>query len=385
MFQPQEIKIASFTAVSDEVRLALLNGQLAYAAAHSPAYRTLLPPGPLQSLSELSRLPLMDADTLRREERRLVCVSADRVARIVSLFTSGSTGTAKRLYFTENDLARTVDFFAEGMAWMCGAGDTVAVLMPCTAPDGIGDLLCRGLERIGVRPLPIGIPEDYAAVSDLLQREQPQVLVGFPWHVRLLALRCPGLRPRAVLLSGDYIPPALSALISRQWETRVLTHFGMTETGYGCAVQHPCAEEMFLRRDEFVAEIIDPVGLQPLPAGAVGELVLSSLRREAMPLLRYRTGDLARLTPEGNIGEILGRCRLPREFYRLQNELSALPWLWDYQYTEDGLAAAVHPAAPADAAGELSDIAGMQVCTRMIPTEAAACFHRGKRIPAGEL
>lgn len=382
MFDPAEISTAPFVAVPDEARLELLNRQLAYAAAHSPYYRQTLQglDLPLTGLDQLSRLPFLDAPALRREESALACVPGSRVERIVSLRTSGTTGGAKRLYFTQGDLDRTVAFFAQGMAWMCRAGDRVAILMPCQTPDGIGDLLRRGLARIGVTPLPIGIPADMFALTAELRREPPQVLVGFPWQLRLLALLCPSLRPRAVLLSGDFVPAALPPVLESLWQCRVLLHFGMTETGYGCAVEHPAGNGMYLRRDELLAEVIDPDGGAPLPAGAVGELVLTTLRREAMPLLRYRTGDLASLTPDGNLARVYGRRAAPPSVYRLQEALCPLPWLWDFCVEGDGtLRAAVAPDAPADAGEQLAAMAGAPAAVSVLPPAQAQLFAPGKR------
>ena len=382
MFDPAEIRTAPFTAATERARLALLNAQLAYAAARSPYYREHLAEAPakLESFSDLTALPFTDAETLLQEERRMVCVPAGEIARIVSLTTSGSTGAAKRLYFTRSDLRRTVHFFAEGMAWMCAPGDVCAVLMPCTAPDGIGDLLCRALTAIGVRPLPIGIPVDTVAAEDALRAAAPQVLVGFPWHVRLLALRCPSLRPRAVLLSGDYVPSALCACIERQWHCTVLSHFGMTETGYGCAVQHPAGQTLYLRRDELLAEVIDPKTGIPQPAGTAGELVLTTLRREAMPLLRYRTGDLAVLTPEGDLARVDGRRSVFPEEYRLQEALSPLLWLWDFRSDPVSLTADLAPDAPSDAAARLAALApGRKILTQTVSADDAAPAFSGKR------
>ena len=381
MFDPQEITASSFTAVEDETRLALLRSQLDYARQSSSFYRAHLADAPLpDSLEALSALPLMDAETLRAAGRQAVCVDAGAVARIVSLHTSGSTGDAKRLYFTEGDLGRTAEFFAEGMAWMCAPGDRVAVLMPCGSPDGIGDLLCRALRSIGVEPLAIGIPQDYAAVGQQLLEARPAVLVGFPWHVRLLALRCPTLRPRAVLLSGDYTPAGLPPLVQSLWGCRVLNHFGMTETGYGCAVEHPCGSVMYLRRDELIAEVIDPESGAVLPAGTEGELVLTTLRREAMPLIRYRTGDLAVLDERGDLLAVHGRRSAAPGFYETQDALSALPWLFDYRIADGILTAELSLDAPDDAAARLLAASGAAACVpeRSAPAQARA-FDLGKR------
>ena len=382
MFDLSEIRTSSFASVPEYRRLQALNAQLGYAAAHSPYYRETLGASPaLPDLAALARLPFLTAETLRAQGRRLVCVPGGEIARVVSLRTSGTAGEAKRLYFTRGDLVRTLDFFAEGMGWFTAPGDRVAVLMPCAAPDGIGDLLCRALRRLGAEPLAIGARGDLYAVGQALAHTPPQVLVGFPWQLRLLSLLCPTLRPRAALLSADYIPATLPALLRAQWGCTPLSHFGMTETGYGCAVEHPCAPGMVLRADELVAEIVDTQSGAPLPPGETGELVLTTLRREAMPLLRYRTGDLARMDAAGRIARVFGRVGVPRAFYALQDALCSLPWLWDYETCEEALLASVAPDAPPDAREILCGLAGgAAVELRRTPPEAAALLRQGKRI-----
>jgi len=379
MFDPGEIKTSSFVGISDEARLTLLNAQLAH-ALRSPYYREALSGLlPLPSLDALSALPLTDAHALRREGNRLCCVSAGEVARIVSLPSSGSTGSPKRLYFTEGDLLRTRRFFAEGMGWMCAPGDTAAVLMPAKAPDGIGDLLCRGLSDLGATPLPLGDLGDFVRLKAALTKAKPHVLVGFPWQIRLLALTLPELRPRAVLLSGDYAAEGLRTLIAERWQTRVMTHFGMTETGYGCAVQHPTGEALYLRRDELIAEIIDTETLRPLLPGAVGELVLTTLKREAMPLIRYRTGDLAAIDKNGDLAALYGRRATPEGFYALQNAFSPLPWLLDYRTETESIFALLSPEAPENAGKILAERSGLRAETEVTPVEKAAPLFFGKR------
>ena len=382
MFDPAEIRTSSFAAVPEAKRLEELNAQLSYAAARSPYYREALGRGDLRlsSLSDLSRLPFLTPETLRAEGRRLVCVPASEVARIVSLRSSGTAGSPKRLYFTRGDLERTEAFFAEGMGWMAAPGDRVAVLMPCGAPDGIGDLLCRALGVLGARPLAFGLREDMAELAQALLGAEPQVLVGLPWQVRLLCLLAPALRPRAVLLSADYIPETLPPLLESRWHCRALAHFGMTETGYGCAVEHPCAPGMVLRADELIAEIVEPDSGAPLPPGTPGELVLTTLRREAMPLIRYRTGDRAVMDAEGRIGRVFGRLIIPRAFYVRQDRLCALPWLYDYAETDGRILASLSPEAPPDSRGILSAAAdGAAVELRPALPSGAALLQPGKR------
>ena len=381
MFDAEEIRTSAFAAVPEAARLRALNRQLAWAAERSPYYREALgAAAPLPSLSALSRLPFLTAETLRSQGRRLVCVPGSEIARVVSLHTSGTSGEVKRIYFTRGDLERTVAFFAEGMRWMTAPGDAVAVLMPCDAPDGIGDLLCRALRRIGAEPLSVGLRSDLAAAGRELMRSRPQVLVGFPWQIRLLALCFPEMRPRAALLSADYVPSTLPELLRARWGCAALTHFGMTETGYGCAVEHPCAPGMVLRADELIAEIADPETGAPLPPGRPGELVLTTLRREAMPLVRYRTGDLAETDAGGRIRRVFGRLGVPARFYALQDALCALPWLYDYEVRGGRLFALAAEDAPPDAGKLLSAAAdGAETELKRVPASAAALLRQGKR------
>ena len=381
LFDASDIPNTAFSSVPEAERLRFLNAQIAYAAARSPYYREALGScAPLSALSELSRLPFLTAEQLRAQGRRLVCVPASDVARIVSLRSSGTTGAPKRLYFTRGDLERTVAFFAAGMAWMTAPGDCVAVLMPCGAPDGIGDLLCRALRGFGAEPLALGAQADLAAVGQELSARSPQVLVGFPWQVRLLSLLCPALRPRAVLLSADYVPQTMPALLRERWGCAVVSHYGMTETGYGCAVEHPCAPDMVLRADELIAEIVDPACGTPLPSGQEGELVLTTLRREAMPLLRYRTGDRAVMDAEGRIARVGGRLGIPAEFYERQDRLCPLPWLWDYAEEGGCIRALVSEDAPADAEAQLAGAAdGLRASLRRTSPAEAALLRQGKR------
>ena len=232
-----KINNASFVNVSEESILRTLNKQLEYASSRSSFYAHLADRLPLSSLDELSSLPLMSAEDILRRGKEMLCVSASQIQRIVSLQTSGTSREPKRLYFSREDLQHTVDFFAEGMGWMCEKGDCVGILLPCSVPDGVGDLLARGLEALGARPLRLGLVESPALLAETLMKEKPAVLVGMPWQIRLLALALPDLCPKAVLLSADYVPESIYSLLEDIWGCRVLNHFGMTESCFGCAVE----------------------------------------------------------------------------------------------------------------------------------------------------
>jgi phenylacetate-coenzyme A ligase PaaK-like adenylate-forming protein len=147
-------------------------------------------------------------------------------------------------------------------------------------------------------PLPYGPVADVADALERLEREQASVVVGIPVQLLALARRsvAQGRRPhvRSVLLSTDHVPRAVVAAIEQAWDCRVYNHYGATEMGLGGGVDCAAHAGLHLREADLLFEIVDPATGAPLAAGEEGEIVFTTLTREAMPLLRYRTGDLGR-------------------------------------------------------------------------------------------
>lgn len=297
---------------------------------------------------------------------RYVKAGAGEIARIVTLETSGSTGKRKRLYFTEGDLRRTADFFRDGMGDICSPGDRVAILLGSDAPGGLGRLLEEGLRELGARPNLLCLPTDYGDTAQALRALRPDCLVGLPVQIRKLALLVPELRPKSVLLSGDYVSEAGRETVSRLWRTKVFSHYGLTESGLGFAVQCPALEGRHIRGDELEVEILEPGTDRVLPVGEWGEIVFTTLRREAMPLRRYRTGDYGRLLPGvcpcgyagPRLDRVLGRLTeraKPISIYTLDEALLGRDELYDYAASlEGGRLTITADLAPG---GELSEVA----------------------------
>lgn len=276
-----------------------------------------------------------------------VKVSQGEVKRIVSLRSSGSTGPAKRLYFTAGDLERTIEFFRSGMAHIARPGDRVAACIGSLSPDGLGRLLEEGLRRLGTEPLLLGAVRDYGETVSALRAFRPHTIVGLPVQVRRLCLLAPELRPRTVLLSGDYPAESLRETLERIWGCTVFDHYGMTESGLGFAVQCPALEGRHIRGDELEVEILEPGTDRVLPVGEWGEIVFTTLRQEAMPLRRYRTGDYGRLLPGTcpcgyagpRLDKVLGRLTeraKPISIYTLDEALLGWDKLYDYAASLEG-------------------------------------------------
>ena len=158
------------------------------------------------------------------------------------------------------------------------------------------------------RTLPLTTPEELKAEPETFlcvpAKEIARIitlktcLIGVPSQMYALAAHAPGLRPKTVLLSADYVPVSVQRFLEKTWNCRVFTHWGMTETGYGGGVQCGARAGYHLRDRDLLIEILDPETGQPVPEGQYGELVLTTLRRRGMPLVRYRTGDLGRMIAE---------------------------------------------------------------------------------------
>ncbi|MBO6010954.1 MAG: phenylacetate--CoA ligase family protein [Oscillospiraceae bacterium] len=350
--------MTSFDRFDTEKALASLRAQLRLLGERGRFRPEVYASAELPSLDALAELPFTSSVDIIQHGRDMLCVSPREVARVVTLSSSGTSGAAKRLCFTRGDLERTAAFFAEGMGVICREGERCAIVMPDSSDMGLTSLLTEGLRRIDVEA---GVfpPGDYAQTAARLREFKPDVMVGAPVYLRRLALESVDITPRAVLVSSDYCADSAVATIGRVWGAEVYTHYGLTETGLGCAVQ--CRERggMHIRCDELYIEIVDPETGAPLPDGTPGEIVISTLRREAMPLVRYRTGDIGIkgrcACGAPSLTKVLGRAdelRRSPSLYELDEQLLACDGVLDFTAarTPEGLVLTVDGDAEAAAA-----------------------------------
>lgn len=248
------------------------------------------------SIEYMNTIPFTWPEDVIRDPKSFICVPQRDISRVITLSTSGSQGMPKRIYFTEGDLERTVDFFAYGMSTMVERGQKVLILMSGQTQYSIGDLLQKGLARIGVKS------EVHGHVRDVQQAlesaRDADCLVGVPEEIIYMCRSDNKLRPKSVLLSADYVPESVIKGIEDAWKCKVFTHYGMTETCFGCGVQCDAGSGYHLRDCHLLVEIVDPKTGMQVPPGQYGEVTITTFAYEAMPLIRYRTGDIARMQTE---------------------------------------------------------------------------------------
>lgn len=330
-----------------------------HAQRNSPFYREHLkelPDGFPLRLEDMANAPFTTEADVRQLHLDMLCVSQSEVSRVVTLHTSGSTGAPKRLYFTDQDLELTKDFFHHGMSTLLGPGSRVLILMPGATPASIGDLLKTALGRMNAEGLVHGPVSDPAQAIDEINRFQADCLVGLPVQVLGLA-RHPSSRaiPRGriknVLLSADYVPRVVAAELEKRWGASVFEHYGMTEMGLGGGVQCEARQGYHLREADLFFEVVDPITGLTAEAGQPGEVVFTTLTRQGMPLIRYRTNDWAQwldgACPCGSslprlgkvVGRIAGDLPLGRggtlSLTMMDEVLFNIPHLLNYQATLD--------------------------------------------------
>ena len=300
-------------------------------------------PRRLDTLAQLERLPFTTPEMLAAAPGRWLLTSQSEVERVISGATSGTTGPAKRVFYTAQDMEHTVGFFAAGISEMLPAGESCLIAFPFSGPDGLGDLIARAVERLGAFPIRAGFGWSWEEACALVRDTRPDTYIGFPVPLLGLArMYGPGFPVRRALVSGDACPAGVMAELEGLLGSRLYPHYGSRECGLGGAVTCPALEGMHLRENHIIAEIVDEGG-RPLPHGEWGELVITTIGLEAMPLIRYRTGDFTRFLPPCPCGGVTRRLDRvsrreagPVSMEGLDSALFAIPELVDYRALWDG-------------------------------------------------
>lgn len=278
----------------DAMRLDKLNALLRREHARGAFYKDL--PERLDSLDELCKLPFTTEEELAHNAPGLLLRSQAEIRRVLSDATSGTTGAAKRVFYTESDSESTVKLFMAGLGELIFPGDATMICFPFSGPYGLGDLIAEAVTRLGARPLRLGAGLCYGELKNALEKEKPDSFVGMPVQLLGILRFCGRGSLRRALISGDACPDAVLAGCEAILESRLFPHYGSREMALGGAICCPAHAGMHLRENHVIAEIVGGDG-RPLPPGEFGELVITTIGMEAMPLIRYRTGDYTRILP----------------------------------------------------------------------------------------
>ncbi len=276
---------------------------------HVPFYRERLAaaglePESFRSLKDLERVPFTVKTDLRDHYPfGLFAVPQQQIVRYHS--SSGTTGKPIVVGYTRTDMENWVDCCARVAAAAGVTSDDT-----CQISFGYGMFtggfgMHAGIERIGAGVVPISSGNSERQLM-FMQDFGTTVLVATPSYVlhltevmKSLGIDSKDLKLRVGLFGGEGHTPEMRKLIEERLGIIDTQNYGLTEV-MGPGVSYECLENcgMHINEDHFYPEIINPDTGEVLPEGEEGELVLTTLTKEGIPMLRYRTKDITRLTRE---------------------------------------------------------------------------------------
>ena len=274
--------------------------------------------------AELALLPFTSKEDIQKRNPDFWAAPRERLVEIVA--TTGTTGKPIYVAMTNRDVQRLGENERRGFSWLGakpGERFHIAITLDNLFVAGLAYHL--GLHMIGAATIRVGA-QPARRHLDLMKQLQPAGIVAVPSLLRTLASQAhkdgddlATFAPRKAMLIGDAIrhqnlaSNTLGCLLEAEWGGELFSTYGLTEAGLAF---HECPMHTGLHShpDLVIVEIVDDAD-RPLPDGEVGELVITTLQVEGMPLLRYRTGDVTFRVPGDcrcgrggpRIGPILGR------------------------------------------------------------------------------
>lgn len=339
-------------ALFDEYKLWQLKKTARRVRTKSPFYRRLFEKAgvtedDLHSLADIAKLPFTFPADLAGTSYSLLCTSQGEVEKPVTFYSSGSTGTKKRIFFSMADIQKILDFLPRGMNTVIGRDEArVLVFLQNSQGRGIGSILAQSLNAFGMQGWTADLQD---STDDILRATvEHKINVWFGDAITIYRatrvlekqadLRSLGMQ--CIFITMSNIPQSMIDYLHSAWGCRVSTHYGLTESGWGLAVDCDVCPGYHYDELDHIVEVVDPETGGPVPEGREGEVVLTNISRDCMPLIRYRTGDIATLTRSvcGSHLMTLGHIRRRKEGATEYNGHYIYPALFDeVLFSTDGL------------------------------------------------
>ncbi len=290
-------------------------------AMQSPYYEKLMKEkgmdsSSIRSLDDLQKLPFTTKDDLRNNyPYGFVSIPLKECVRLHS--SSGTTGNPTVVFHSQQDLDDWANQVARCM-YMVGLRDSDVFQNTSGYGMFTGGLGFQyGAEKLGSLTVPAAAGNTKRQIKFILDFGTTAIHAIPSYATRLAEMFYEsGYDPKkdtrltTLIIGAEPHSEEQRRRIENMLGVKAYNCFGMSEmNGPGVAFECPVQNGLHIWEDYVIAELIDPVTLQPVPEGEIGELVLTTLRREAMPLIRYRTRDLTRFLP--------GECACGRTHRRI--------------------------------------------------------------------
>ncbi|MGI9953418.1 phenylacetate--CoA ligase [Moorellaceae bacterium AZ2] len=291
------------------LQLERLKALVQYVYERVPFYRQALDerglrPSDIRTLDDVRLLPMTTKEDFRRNYPfGLFAVPLKEVVRLHA--SSGTTGKPVVVGYTRRDMETWTEVVAR-MVTCAGVtkGDVAQVVFSYGLFTG-GFGLHYGLERVGATVVPAAAGNSKRHIM-LMQDFGTTVLVGTPSYVLHLAevAEEEGVDPRSLsirlgLFGGEASSREMLREIERRWGMLATDNYGLSEVmGPGVSGECQYQDGQHIAEDHFLVEILDPTTGEPCPPGVPGEVVITTLTKEAVPVLRYRTRDISSINYE---------------------------------------------------------------------------------------
>lgn len=299
----------------DALKLVLLKKHLHHAYANSPYYRRSFDaagvhPDDVKSLTDIRRFPFIDKQVLRQRQQAvppfgdLLAVPERDIVYISA--SSGSTGVPTASPFTARDFADWMDYEARQF-WSSGLRPDDRYCHSLNFSLFVGGPCVLGAQKLGALSIHAGtVPsERLLAIAKQFQATAIWTTPSYAWYLGETAIK-EGIDPkkdlaiRRIFVAGE---PGGSIPETRQriealWGAKVYDYYGLSDIFGSCAGM--CEEQHGLHwaEDHILVEVLDPETQEPVADGERGELVLTTLKKSARPMIRFRTGDIVSFTSE---------------------------------------------------------------------------------------
>lgn len=270
----------------------------------------------VESIEDICKLPMTTKDDLRDNwPYGFLAASRDDIVRMHS--SSGTTGRATVVFHTAADIDQWAGLVARSM-YMTGMRKSDVFQNMMTYGLFTGGLgFHYGAERIGALTIPAGAGNSKRQIQLMRDFETTTIHIIPSYALHLMAVFAEmAVDPRRdtrlerAFIGAEPHSEKMRKRLEEFYGFKAFNSYGLSEMcGPGVAFECPVQNGMHIWEDQFLVEVVDPQTLTPLPDGQEGELVLTTLMREGMPILRYRTKDLTRIIP--------GLCECGRSHRRI--------------------------------------------------------------------
>ncbi|MBK5460018.1 MULTISPECIES: phenylacetate--CoA ligase PaaK [Peribacillus] len=319
MYNP-EVETAT-RAEMERLQVTRLKKTISHVYENVPYYREKfeelgLNPEDIQQLSDITKLPFTKKQVLRDQYPfGLFAVPMEDVTRIHG--SSGTSGKPTIVGYTKNDLENWATIVARGIV---AAGGRKSDIFHNAYGYGLftGGLgLHYGAEQLGVATVPISGGNTDRQIT-IINDFKPRGICGTPSYILNIAEKMEemGIDPadnglEYGIFGAEPWSEEMRATLEKKLNLKAVDIYGLSEImGPGVAIEcHEAQDGLHIAEDHFLVEVINPDTLEPVEDGEDGELVFTSLTKEALPIIRYRTGDIASITHE--------QCRCGRTTTRM--------------------------------------------------------------------